>query len=153
MRKGFSLIELLTVLGIIVFIFSVSFLALSSSRRKTDFDQTKIRIATLLSDAQSRSVNQDSGVSWGVHFENAVSGPFYALFSATYSPAREKGHYVLPSGVGYVTSTLPVGSVKEIMFEAVSGYASSSGSIDIQLLTAPYTSSSISVSASGAVSY
>lgn len=152
-RRGFSLIELLTVLGMIVFIVAVSSLALSSSRRKTDFDQVKVRMSTLLSDAQSRSINQERGLAWGVHFDNSASGAFYALFYGSYGASSEIGHYALPSDVGYVTSTVAVGSYKEIMFKTVTGAASSSGSIAVQLLSSPFTSSTISVSPSGVVTY
>lgn len=152
-NKGFSLIELLTVLGIIVFIASASFLALSASRRKTNFDQVKVRIATLLSDAQNRSANQEGGLAWGVHFENGASEAFYTLFSGAYSASSEKGHYALPSDVRYSTSSIAVGSFRDIMFKPVSGAASSSGSVAVEMSAAPFTSSSINVSASGVVSY
>lgn len=152
-KSGFSLIELLTVLGIIVFIASISFLTLSASRRKTNFEQVRVRISTLLSDAQSRSVNQENGLAWGVHFDNSASGAFYALFSGAYSSSAEKGHYVLPSDVRYSTSSISIGSSKNIMFKPVSGAASSSDSVAVELVTPPFTSSTINVSPSGVISY
>jgi len=152
-KQGFSIIELLTVIGIIVFIVAVSFLSLSSSRRKASFDHTKVRMVTLLGDAQSRSVNQENGLAWGVHFENSSTSPFYSLFSGTYMSAGERGHYALPSDIGYVSTSIAVGSSKEIMFEAVSGAASGTRSVAVQLLTSPFTSSTISVSSSGVVTY
>lgn len=140
-------------MGIIVFIASISFLTLSASRRKTNFDQVKVRISTLLSDAQNRSANQEGGLAWGVHFDNGASEAFYALFSGAYSNSSEKGHYTLPSDVRYSTSSIAVGSFRDIMFKPVSGAASSSGSVVVELSTSPYTSSSITVSASGVVTY
>lgn len=152
-KKGFSLIELLTVLGIIAFLAAVSFLTLSGSRRQSSFDQAKVRISALLSDAQNRSINEEGGSAWGVRFDNATSGAFYALFSGTYSSSTEKGHYALPTDVQYATTSIPSGSFREIMFKKITGAASSSGSIAIQMAAIPSTSSTISISASGIVSY
>lgn len=149
---GFTLTELLVVVGVIAVLAFVSFANFFGAKSSHDVTDTAQRIASLLREAQSRSVSQSSGARWGVHFENSSSS-FYALFSSAYSSATVSGYYPLPPTVAYDSSTIPVGSPLEITFKQISGTASVSASIRIYLASNPSLSSTISVASSGVVSY
>ncbi len=158
MKKGFTLIELTIVVVIIAIISGVSLLSLSKYRNKSNLDSATRQISALLREAQSRSGAQESGVAWGVHFENATTSPFYALFSGTYnatsaSTILEK--YTLPNLISYTTSSISQGSYIEVSFAQVSGLPASSSSIGLVLLVrgATIASSTISVSQSGLIGY
>lgn len=156
MKKGFTLIELIIVFGIMLAITAVIFASLGTRKVDTDLTSTTQQVATLLREAQSDAMNQEGDVPWGVHFSNLTSTrPFYELFTTSYSTATVVGNpYQLPSTVSYVTSTLGVGSTTDVIFSPISGFASASTSIGFYLpKESTAFSSTISVASSGSVSY
>ena len=154
-HRAFTLIELLIVIGIIVIISGVTVVSLVGRRNTGDLTNTASQIAILLRQAQNDSLSQKSGMSWGVHFENATAtAPFYAFFSSTtYSASNVTGYYRLPNTVGYLTSTLSSGSSLNITFSQIAGTASASTSIGLYLISQPSSQSVISIASSGVVSY
>jgi len=152
MKKGYTLAELLIVIAIIVIVSLVSLTSFVNRRNQGQLSTTAATMAALLREAQSRSVAQASSTAWGVHFDNGAP-PFFALFPVPYSPSSRISYYPLPGLLGYVTSSLAAGSSKEITFSQLSGAAMGSSSIAVYLLQSPAVSSTISVSAAGAVSY
>ena len=153
-RQAFTLIELLVVMGIIVAIALVALPNLLGRRNTGDLTNTATQIAALLRQAQSASMAQEQGVSWGVHFQNATAtAPFYALFTSVYSTTSTTGYYRLPNTVGYLTSTLSSGSSLDITFSQILGAASASTSMGLYLLGQPSSQAIISVASSGVVSF
>jgi prepilin-type N-terminal cleavage/methylation domain-containing protein len=153
-RRGFTAIELVLVLGIIVILSTVSFVALSGRKNKTELTNIAKQMASLLREAQSRAVSQSNSTAWGVRFKNSTSTAFYALFrGSSYSTSTEQGHYALPTDMAYATATIPVGSSTDIIFSQISGAVSTSTSVKIYLIFQPGSSSTISVSTAGAISY
>ena len=134
-KKGFSLIELVTVAAVMVIISVVVITNLFSRRSKTDLDLTTRKIAATLREAQSRSAAQEGGTIWGVHFDNAASVPFYALFKTAYSSANAVGSYRLPPSICFATSSVAQGSTLDVTFAQVSGLPSTSTSITLNLVS------------------
>ena len=155
MEKGYTLSEMLIVMGIIVILALVSMTSFVSRRNQSQLTSTASTMAGLLREAQSRSVAQESSTSWGVHFENSTTtSPFFALFASPYASSSQVGHYSLPAWVGYVSSSIRAGSYAEVRFAQISGAASGSSSIAIYLLQGnPLISSTISISSVGSISY
>ena len=127
-NAGFSIIELMIVIGIIAIITTVSVLGLFNRRNKSDLDNVSRQMVAVLRRAQISSMNQDKGVSWGVHFENPpLSGtttvPFYALFSGqNYSSTSTLDYYRLPSSVQFL-SPVP-GTSSTLIFAQITGIPS-----------------------------
>jgi prepilin-type N-terminal cleavage/methylation domain-containing protein len=135
MRRGFTLVELLVVVVLLVVIGAVVVTNLSGKRINTDLVTTVQQITTTLRQAQSDSMAQEGGASWGVHFANSTSGrPFYALFRGSYATGTVVGQYLLPSDVGFSSSSVPSGGTLDITFAQISGAASASTSITLYLL-------------------
>ncbi len=153
--RGFTVIELMLVIGIIAILSVVSFVGLSGRKSKTELDGVSKQMVSLLREAQSRSVSQSSSTIWGVRFENSTATtPFYALFSGdSYSTSTEAGHYALPSDMAYATGTLASGASVDITFAQISGAASATASITVYLVSQPDSSSTLTVSSAGAISY
>ena len=149
------MIEILTVLALAVVISLVILSNLLNSRSRFNLDNTTRQIAAILREAQSRSVAQQNGAVWGVHFDNVSTTPFYALFQNSYSSSSEFGYYRLPSGTVYSTSSIAKGAIKEITFSQISGLPSASTSVTISLMAASISmsSSTIFISSSGLVSF
>jgi type II secretory pathway pseudopilin PulG len=147
-----SLIEMILVLALVGIVTGLLFINLAGRRSENDLRNTAAHVAALLREAQSRSVVQASSTSWGVHFENATTtAPFYALFHTAYSTSTRFNYFRLPQSVDYITSTLPDGAAKEIIFSEFTGTASAATSVRIYLINQPARSSTITVDASGAV--
>jgi prepilin-type N-terminal cleavage/methylation domain-containing protein len=153
-KKGFTLMELMVTVTLIVVLVVVATLNLTGSRNKTNLDGTTRQIGALLREAQSNAMNDKQGVGWGIHLDNTGAAPFYALFaSSTYATSTIVGRYPLTAGIIYATATLPQGSAINITFTQITGIVSASTSITLYVAGAPSLSSTISIASSGAVSY
>ena len=78
--KGFTIFELLIVIGILAVVSGFMIFNLFGYRRYQDINLTTQEIAAVLRNAQNRSIAQEAGGSWGVHFENSATDDFYELF-------------------------------------------------------------------------
>lgn len=155
-RRGFTIVEMIVTLGIIIILSIVVVSTLLSRRSQYNLQSTASQMASMLRNAQSRSINQENGTVWGVHFENSTSTtPFYALFYTAYSSSNIVTRKILPSGVRYSTSTLVSGASLDITFAQVTGIPSLSTSIVLELTVGNNVtaSSSVVVAASGLVTY
>lgn len=133
-KRGFTIIELLVVIGIISVISVVAFVSLRGRRNVVELNTTGQQVVTLLREAQSRSVSGLNGATWGVHLENSTTtAPFYALYSGAYASTNTAGYYRLPARVEFVTSTLGLGSSTNITFTPYSGASSVSTTITLRL--------------------
>ncbi len=152
-RKGFTIIELVLVIGIIAILSVVSLIGLSGRKNKTELDGATKQITALLREAQSKSVSQINGSAWGVHFENSTAtAPFYALFSGlTYASTSATSYYRLSAKILYATSSIALGAAKDIAFSQISGFATATSSVVLYVSGAPNISSTIAVGISGAV--
>ena len=78
--RGFTLIELVVVIGIMIAIGGVVVVNLAGRKSKTDLTDATKQIAALVRQAQSDSMSQEGGVKWGIVFSNASSAT-YSLIS------------------------------------------------------------------------
>ena len=153
-RSAFTLIEVLIVVALISILSLVSILLLSGKLNSSNLQGARAQIVATLREAESRSVADDQGTAWGVHFMNATAtAPFYALFYASYSASTTSAYYRLPPGIAYVTSTLALGTSTDVIFSQISGTSSVSTSIGLVDTAQRSLSSTISVSGSGLVSF
>lgn len=156
--QGFTLIEVLIVAAVAAIITVAATVTLFRSRTGNDLKNATQQIATLLQEAQSRSITQSSGASWGVHFDNAGAMPFYALFSgSSYSTSAVVTYAKLPADLCY--STLSKGSSTDVVFNQVSGLPSATSSIGVKTSDGctgggtAIASSTIMVNGAGLISY
>ena len=155
--RGFTTIELLITIAIIVLITVATTLNLNSGKNNLDLIDTTKQVATLLREAQSNATAQKNGVSWGVHFENSstTSPSFYALFDASsYSTSSIVDRYNLPSRVSYLPATIPSGASLDVIFTQITGAPNATASIGLYVPAQTALSSTIiTVNQTGAISY
>lgn len=124
--KGFTLIEILVVLGISIILATGGSLALWNFKKHQSLRLAAESIVAVLRDAQARSASQEDGLAWGVHFENSPSGPdFYWIFGG--DPAVPVEKVSLPPEVALETATANVN------FSKVSGLPASAAVVKIKL--------------------
>lgn len=152
---GFTLIELMIVIGIMMILGVVVSLKLVGRNSVTDLTLTTQRMGSLLREAQSRSASGASSTSWGVHFDNVVSSTAYfsLFYGATYSTSTEIGHYRLPFTIRYLTSTIPEGSSSTITFAQLTGVPLTTTTISMDLLPGSIATTTITINEFGVISY
>ncbi len=117
---GFTLIELMVVIGITVILSTVVFFNLIGYESRRDLELTGKRVAALFRDAQSRSVTQESGRAWMVN----ISGSQFQLFQRDASACgfiagSQSG--TVNAGVRFSQSITPSAFANNICFEAITG--------------------------------
>ncbi len=148
--RGFTLIEMMIVLAIIVIIGTTVTLNLFGNRSHADLTNTAKEIATTLRQAQSDSLSSEQGGAWGVHFDNTSSTqPYYSLVytsstnigggltggsSGSGFVITTVGQYNLPADVCYASSSIAIGSSTNIFFSEVSGAPSATATIVLDLV-------------------
>jgi prepilin-type N-terminal cleavage/methylation domain-containing protein len=154
-RKGFTVVELVLVLGIVAVVSVVSFVGLTGRKGTVQLEGVVKQMGSMLREAQSKSLSQVSGTTWGVVFDNTTtSEAFYGSFSgASYTSTSSTSYYRLPTNIHYATSTIPAGSKRTIYFSQLSGLPSTTTSIGVFIDTPGSPSSTISVNPSGAISF
>jgi len=151
--KAFTLVELIITLGIIVVLAGVGFLGILNYKNNQSLNSTSREIVSVLRNAQNRSLSQEAGSRWGVHFENpSSSNDFYDLFyGASYTISGLVSRTTLASGVEFVLP--PNGSSSTVIFSPVTGLPNNSLTIKIFLIAAPSVSSTIIVNQNGQIIY
>jgi prepilin-type N-terminal cleavage/methylation domain-containing protein len=150
-RKGFTLLEVVVTVAVIAIIGIAAALILPGKKNSNDLTLTAAQVMASLREAQSRSVTELQGTSWGVHFDNSISGhPFYALYVGSYSPSSTVSYNPLPTDLGFVATTLPVGSSTNILFNQISGAAPST-TVSVYLRTNPSQVATVSINSVGVV--
>lgn len=153
-KGGFTLVELILIIALMVVIVMISILALGGRKGTTELEGITKQIVSQLREAQSKSASQVNSTTWGVRIDNATSGAYFGGYSSsTYSTSTKAGYTRLPRNVRFVTSTLPVGSFREITFSQISGLPSTTTVISLQLTDTPSVSTTITVGERGVIGY
>ncbi len=121
--KGLTLIELMIVIGVIVIVAVTGGLYLFRLSHSQEVGSAAGTMAAVLRDAQQRAINQQSGLYWGVRFENLSSGrDRYFLFNTATADAKITAaisEFYLKSSLGFLAPT--AGNSLTILFAKISG--------------------------------
>jgi len=149
-KKSFTLVELLIVIGIIAVIAGFGMLNLYPYWRSKTLEGTAEKIAIFLENAKAKSMVQENGSAWGVHFENPTSSQsFFSLFYGSYSSSTVIQTIYLPKQIEF--SDPSEGSSKEIIFEKLTGKTGTSTQIKIYLISSPSQQKTIEVNSFGKI--
>ena len=152
-NTGFSLIEVITALAILVIMGSVAFLGLYNYRLRRGLEWDAQKIVAALRESRNRSVTQLDGQQWGVHFENPTSTPdFYQVFyCVSYGSCTPTGNRIILNP-GVIFLEPPSTNGKDISFLKVSGLPVSASSVAIELASGA-ASTTINIDSQGRVSF
>lgn len=150
--SGITLVELLIALSILAITASIGMMNLINYRNQRDLNITAQEIIAVLRNAQNRSIAQESGNRWGVHFKNLDSPnlDYYELFyGPSYASATIVSKINLRSNIGFeIPSTSST-----IIFTPITGLPNASTTVKIHLTSAPSSSSTITVNSNGEIQY
>ena len=124
-KKGFTLLETLIVVGVMAVIAAAGLTLNSGLWRKNALDTTNQEITSLLNLARQKSIAQEGGYQWGVHFENPANDRgFYALYYNSYSSSTQSEIRYLSDPVIFITPT--TSTSLDILFNKLIGNISTS---------------------------
>ncbi len=84
-NDSFTLIETLIVAAIIIIMTTGAVLEMSSFKNRKTLDLDAQQIATALSNAQSKAIQQEGGTAWGVRFTNGTVDSYQVFQGLSYS--------------------------------------------------------------------
>jgi hypothetical protein len=114
-------------------------------------DNATQEIVSYLHYAQQKSVAQEQGLQWGVHFENPTSGSdFYALYTGTTYTTPIETKY-LPAGIEFQTPA-PGNSV-DVSYEKLTGFLSGVSYKQIVLINSSGLTKNILTCQEGNITY
>jgi len=152
-NAGFTLVEVIVVIAIMVVMATFGFLNIVNYKNRQNLNAAGQEIVTVLRNAQDRSLSQEGGSRWGVHFENPISGSdFYNLFKgSSFATGIVNSQSVLPSNIQFDNPAS--GSSANIIFSPITGLPDAATTIKISLVDNSAVSITITVSSNGKIQY
>lgn len=120
-KSAFTLIEVIISIAILAVVSTVGFLALTSYKGGKNIELTMNELVAVIRDAQRRSITEQDGKQWGLHFINSTSTAHsYEMFNgASYTPSTVSSTYSLKRSVAF--SNPSEGLNVDTIFSAISG--------------------------------
>lgn len=152
---AFTVIELLTIIGILIILLFLTFPSFNFFRRESDLNNSAEEIINSLRLAQNKTLASELASQWGVYFETSTQPNQYILFRGTSFVSRPTSSdevHQLPNSIE--VSEIELWGGKEVLFEKVTGFASSTsqvGRISIRLKTDPAKTKTIYIENSGLI--
>ncbi len=141
-NRGFTLVELLVVLGIVVVITGISFSVYKAYPQQNDLEAGKISVAQSMRRAQVLAQASKTDDDWGVKIESAraviFKGNDYATRDTSYDEILEISPRVVISGT------------TEYIYSKFTGLPQSTGTVNLSLAG---ESKSVTINAKGTISY
>ncbi|MDO8663528.1 MAG: hypothetical protein Q7K28_01660 [Candidatus Wildermuthbacteria bacterium] len=152
-RFGFTLIEALTIVGILIVLTGISVPALRFFQTKSSLVNSSEEIAGALRLARSKAISSEGASQWGVYFSTSTVPNSYTLFRGASYISRATSSdriYNLPKLVRInLISFTPI--QKEVVFDRITGTANASGAISLALTTGSLEGKNIYISNSGQI--
>ena len=156
-RSGFTLIELIVTIGIMIVLGGIALVDLSGRRATGDLTSTSAEAVAALRQAESDAAAQKNGLAWGVYFSNAASGSYFSLYEgSSYASSTVVSKTNFPNDVVFATSSIASGGGLDINFAQVTGTPSASATMELDLVIGTArivaASTTVTVNAVGGIS-
>lgn len=136
-KQGFTLIEVLVVIAVLMIILTLSVASFYTLTRRTDLDTTRDNIVSDLNAAKNKTLASESAAQYGIYFNNSSSPHKYVLFKGPGYILRDTSFdqiHNLPSTVEISSINLN-GSTNEIVFNRLEGNTNNYGAIVLHSLS------------------
>ena len=146
--RGFTLIEALTIVGILIVLIAVSIPAFRFFQKESDLNNSVEEALNTLRLAQNKTIASEGASQYGVHFE---AGKCVLFKGTTYNPsASDNEIHNLPQSVEIDKVEL-AGGGQEVVFARVTGTTNQFGKVYFQLKTDISKTKTIYIENSGQV--
>ena len=144
---GFTLLEIVVSIAILILIASAASVSFSNSRKVRELTTASQNVLSILRTAQSKTLAGEEASQWGVHIEQTQ----VILFrGATYAGAGLTETYPLPSTIEIANITL-LGSGSDVIFKRIEGTTDETGAFELRVKSDTTKTFSITVDSSGKV--
>lgn len=152
-KKGFTIIEValvIVILSILIVLVSPNF---TFFQKKSALNNTAEEIITTLRFAQSKTLASEGPSQYGVYFDNVNAPNQYILFKGDSYATRDISFDQIRKISKFVEiSNINLGSIPQVVFNRLSGEASSDGDLTLRLISNPSETKTIYTESSGLVS-
>jgi len=151
MKYGFTLIETLVVIGILITIAVFSFPALYTSQKDAELNNSAQEISSLLRLAREKTLSSDNLSEWGIYFSTTTSPHQYILFKGNSFAQRDPSFdetKELPQSIEFSSSTL---ENNEVVFKKITGEVEKPGMITLRIKALPQKEKSIYIAKTGLI--
>ncbi|MDE2001466.1 MAG: fibronectin type III domain-containing protein [Patescibacteria group bacterium] len=150
--RGFTLVEVMVVLGITAILGTVGFIVIPAYRAQNTLTLTTEELVSYLRSAQEKSVAGEQGTTWGVHMVADQSGTdsYQIFYGSSFANGTLSTTVPLPTQVEF--SDPIQGSTKDVLFTRVTGYPDTVKTIDL-VSTYGGAGRRITITANGLISY
>ena len=153
MKRGFSLIELLVVIGIIVILMVLAVPSYYFFQKQSDLTSSTEEIINTLRLAQNKALASEGASQYGVYFDQTTTPHQFILFKGGSYAARDSlfdNIHELPGSVEIYDINL--GGEQEVVFNRLIGDTSQSGDISLRLINNPGETKTVYIENSGQAS-
>ncbi|MEK7481863.1 MAG: type II secretion system protein [Patescibacteria group bacterium] len=135
LNKGFTLLELLLVMAILIILGTVAFNAYYNFQLEVKVDEEANRIKQILRQVQQKAISGEQNAKWGARFVNATSSDQYydVFYGNSYSAGTSTDRYYLATGIDFTSPSSS--STLDVIFNKRTGINSSSSDITITIKT------------------
>ena len=146
-RRGFTLIEMVVVVGILAILLTLSFAVIQLFTGQVNLDTSSQQVLSTLQLARNRTLSSTGEQQHGVHFETSK----YVLFEgSTYNAMDTNNKEFNLSAVEIYEINISGGS--DVIYDRIRGTTSNSGNVKIRLTADTTKAETILVNSSGSVS-
>lgn len=153
-NHGFTIIEVVIVIAVLVILAAVSVGSLMSIQKQIDLNNTSQELVGVMQLAQNKTLASESDDRYGVYLDFSSQPNRYILFQGSTYASRTQSYdqkHLLPSSIKFSQST-NLGGSREVDFDKLTGASDQSGQIVLQNIS---TSKEVNiyVSSSGSVGF
>lgn len=147
-NSGFTLIEILVVLGIAGILIGMAVVGFRLFERKTELQNHSQNILTILELARTKTLASEDASQYGIHFEQDK----YILFKGDVyqEEAGDNKVYQLPSRLEIYNIDL-IGAASSTVFQRINGTTEQSGVVELRIISQPDENKTINIHPSGQV--
>ena len=147
-RQGFTLIEIIIAISIMVLLISVSIVSYRYFEKSTELEKTTQKIISILKLAQAKTIASDEASQYGVHFE---SNKFILFKGSEYQLGSENNKiYNIPNRLEIYNINLS-GEGSDIIFQRINGGTEQNGNIGLRIISNPSELKTINIKSSGVI--
>lgn len=148
-NRGFTVIELLASISIIVVLATIVFGSINSFRNSKALQIVSEDILSLLDEARNNTLSSKNNYAYGVHFELAK----IVLFQApTYSDLNATNKTIEIDSAVQIYGIALVGGGSDVIFQKLTGKTSQNGTITIRLKSNNSKTKTVKIEGSGIAS-